>query len=147
MKNILLGIVAVIANYSFACEESGAEEFVRDVMVFQHQGQSCTSVQILLKEFIENKNRYIDSAYLNIIDGNNNVVAEVTPALDRPGFGSVLLSMCVSKEHIENSRIFLNVKPSPSVTLNGNGSITTDSALCLETRELVLSKLVNDSNK
>lgn len=144
MKNILLGILAVLANHSFACEESDADIFVRDVKVYQHQGQTCTSVQILLYEFIENKNRYIESAYLNIIDANNKVVAEVAPELERPSFGNVVLSMCVSKEYIENSLVFLNVKPRPSVKLNGNGAITTGSALCLETGELVLSKLVKD---
>ena len=147
MKNILLGIFAVFANQSFACEESDADIFVRDVKVYQHQGQTCTSFQILLNEFIENKNRYIDSAYLNIIDENNKVVAEVAPELERPGFGNVLLSMCVSKEYIENSRVFLNVKPRPLIKLNGNGVITTGSALCLDTRELVLSRLVKDGSE
>ena len=142
MRNILFGIFTVLANHSFACEESDVDSFVRDVKVYKHQGQACTSFQILLSEFIETKNRYIDSAYLNIIDESNKVVAEVSPELERLGFGNVLLSMCISKKYIENSRVFLNVKPRPSVKLNGNGAVTTGSALCLETQELVLSKLV-----
>lgn len=142
MKNILLWIFAVLTTHSFACEESDEDIFVRDVRVYQHQGQTCTSVQILLYEYVESENRYIDSVYLNIVDVNNKVVAEVAPELERPGFGNVLLSMCVSEEYIENSRLFLNVKSTPLVKLNGNGVITTGSALCLETKELVLSKLV-----
>ncbi|WP_444886881.1 hypothetical protein [Microbulbifer sp. JMSA008] len=143
MKTILLGIFAVLSTHSFACEESNADIFVRDVKVYQHQGQTCTSVQILLNEYIENKNRYIDSAYLNIIDANRKVVAEIAPELERPGFGNVLVSMCVSEEYIENSRLFLNVKPRPLVKLKGNGTISTGSPLCLETQELLLSKLVS----
>lgn len=147
MKKILFGLFAVLASHCFACGESEKSDFVQGVKVYQHQGKTCTSVQILLNEFSGNRNRYIGSAYLSIVDANNKVVAEIDPQMDRPGFGSLLLSMCMSKEFIENSKVFLNVRPRPSVELNGNGTITTGSALCLETQELLLSDLVRDGSE
>ncbi|KUJ84954.1 hypothetical protein AWR36_004825 [Microbulbifer flavimaris] len=147
MKNIFLAISVFLANYSFACEKSSVDVFIRDVKVYQNQAQTCTSFQMLLSEFVEGENRYIDSAYLNIIDENNEVVAQLAPELERPAFGNLILSMCLSKEYIENSRVFLNVKPLPSVKLKGDGVVATGGHLCLDTRELVLSKLVKDGGE
>ncbi|WP_250461829.1 hypothetical protein [Microbulbifer litoralis] len=100
------------------------------------------TIQVLITEESHPKKRYVESAYLNVLDEEENLIAAISPALDRPSYGNIVFSACLMPEHVENSVLFLNIKSKSEVKLKENGLYEVSGTLCQESQKLVLGTLI-----
>jgi len=142
LRKLLLLILLFLSGHSYPCVDEEEAQFVKDARAFKNPNDQCTTVQVLINEESSPKKRYVESVYLNILDKEKKLIAAISPELDRPSHGNILFSACLMPEYVENSVLFLNVKPKSEVQLQENGSYRVSGTLCQESQKLVLGTLI-----
>lgn len=143
MTKLFIISLLIFSKFSYSCEELNQHKstFLKDIKATKLE--SCTQIQILLDEHLASKNRYIAQIQLEIRDSQGNLVTSVTPELDKPSYGKIIISTCISDPYLLKSELIVSSQEVATVKINNGASISVGGvSLCYETETIKLNEAI-----
>jgi hypothetical protein len=143
IKLFIFGLL-ISSGFSYSCEEPNQHKstFLKDIKATKLE--NCTQIQILFDEYSPSTDRSIAQIQIEIIDAKGNFVTRVEPEWDRPSYGNVIISTCISDPYLLKSELIVSSQEVASVKINNGASLSVGGvSLCYETETIKLNEAIN----